>query len=126
MPEHNDKFNSIMPQTTDKVLCIEVDRVISAEGYAENFLPRAKEMIARHGELRVLVNYKNFKGWEAEAAKMDMMAAANMGKHLKKAALVNPPKSEIFQRKMKDAIMSGEFKFFNEDEFDRALTWVSE
>ena len=95
MPDINEKFNTIMPETTDKVLCIQVDKVISEEGYQQNFLPRIEKMIETYGEIRLLVHYLSFKGWEHDAAKEDMATFALLGKKLKKFALVNPPESEI-------------------------------
>ncbi len=125
-PTHEHKYNRIMPQTTDKVLCIEVEKVISAEGYEENFLPRVKEMIDKYDEVRILVYYKNFKGWEYDAARQDMLTSAELGRKTKKLALVNPPESEVFQRTIKKKIVAGDMKCFNESDFDDALKWVSE
>ncbi|MGH1455986.1 MAG: STAS/SEC14 domain-containing protein [Alphaproteobacteria bacterium] len=121
----NKKFNTIMPQTTDRVLCIEIDKLITAEGYAQNFLPKLKSMIEKHGELRLLINYKEFKGWEKNAAQMDLETSAKHAKNLKKLALINAPEKEIFQKTLKKDIMGGDVKFFKNTEFDKALEWVS-
>lgn len=125
MTDNSEKYNVIMPQTTDKVLCIQIEKVISSEGYAENFLPRIKEMYQKHGEIRILLYYKNFLGWEPDAAKQDMFASADFGSKIPKIAFVNPPESEIFHRMMKKEFFAGEMKFFNENELDDALEWVA-
>lgn len=124
MSTDNEKFNTIMPDTTDQVLCVQVDKVFSEEGYKENFLPRINTMIEKYGEIRVLLNYVDFKGWEHDAAKEDMVSSAALGNKLKKFALVNPPESEIFQRSMKSELMSGETKFFAKDQLEEAIEWV--
>ncbi len=124
MSTDNEKFNTIMPETTDKVLCVQVDKVFSEEGYKENFLPRVKMMIEKYGEIRVLLNYVEFKGWEHNAAKEDMVSSAALGSKLKKLALVNPPESEIFHRSMKSDILSGETKVFATEKLNEALEWI--
>ncbi len=125
MNAHNKKYNTIMPQTTDRVICIEVDKPISKEGYEENFLPRVVEMIKKHGEIRILVHYKEFHGWEESAAKLDLQASAEYHSKLKKIALVNTPEKEIFHRKFKQKILGGDVQFFNKDELEKAIEWVS-
>lgn len=121
----NEKFNEVMPETTDRVICIKVDRPISVEGYEQNFLPLVHKMIEQHGELRILVYYDDFKGWEYEAAKNDMVTFATFGNVIKKIALVAPPESEVFRRSIKMENNKGEFQFYNKSEFNQALEWVS-
>lgn len=120
----SEKFNTIMPETTDQALCIMVDRVISEEGYEQNFMNRLQAMIEKHGEIRVLVYYKKFSGWEQGAAAHDMFAATSIGKKFKKIAYVNPPQSEIFKSKIKMPLFSGEAKIFEESELEQAIEWV--
>jgi hypothetical protein len=74
----NDKFNTIMPETTDRTLCMMVDRPISADGYKENFLPRVKNMLERYGEIRCLIYFKNYQGWEEAAAAMNFSASIDV------------------------------------------------
>ncbi len=124
MSEVNEKFNTIMPETTDRVLCIQVDRLISCEGYRENFIPRLEKMIEKYGEIRLLVNYLKFEGWENDAAKEDMFLSVSMGKKIKKLAFVNTPESEIFRRIMIEENISGETKLFSKDQLQEAIDWV--
>lgn len=120
----NDKFNIIMDETEGSTLCVQVEKVISAEGYAENFLPRINEIVQKHGELNILIYYKSYKGWEEDAAKQDMVTSALFSKNLKKLALVNPPEKEVFQRTLKNALSKTELKLFNEEDLQKALEWV--
>lgn len=118
------KFNTILPETDDQTLCVMIDRLITAEGYEKNLIPRLEKMIAEYGKIRVLVYYKKFAGWEEAAASHDMALTARYGKNVHKIALVNPPKSEIFQRKLKQPITSGEMRMFNDNELQKAIEWV--
>lgn len=124
MTNNNDKYNVIMPQTDDKALCIQVERTISSEGYEENFLPRINKMIDEYDEIRLLIYYKKFQGWEEEAAKNDMETTARFGRKIAKMALVNPPQKEIFQSTIKKPILTGEIRLFEEKNLDKAIEWI--
>lgn len=122
----NEKFNTIMPETTDRELCIMVDRPLSAEGYRDNFLPRIEQMLVKHGELRILVYFKNYQGWEHEAAILDFSSGAEISKKLRKCALVNPPEKMLIMNELRKPITLGEVKIFTEKELSQALAWIKE
>ncbi len=122
LPE--DKFNTIMPESDERTLCIRVEKPISKEGYTLNFLPRLNKMIDRTGEIRILVYFQSYHGWEPEAALEDMDATLQFGDKLAKLALVNPPEREVLQRLIKKPLLRGDVRFFDEDELDDALGWV--
>lgn len=120
-----DKFNTIMPETDDRALCIMVDKPISGEGYTVNFLPRFLDIVNRHGEVRLLVYYKAFQGWEEKAAESDMDLTSRYGKKIRRMALVNPPHSEALQKKLKAPLFDPQaIRLFEEKDLDKALAWV--
>lgn len=118
------KFNTVMDETDDRAVCIMVDKPISPEGYQQNFMPRVRDLLKNNGEIRILIYYKEFKGWEEEATKFDAEALVQYGQHVKKLAFVNPPEKEVFHKKMVSPLIKGEIKFFSEEELDDALSWV--
>ncbi len=120
----NDKYQTIMPETDDRVLCVQVDKPISRIGYEENFLPRIERMLRQNDELRILIYYKDYQGWEKEAAQNDMEAVLVYGKKVRKLALVNPPDREVFRREFKKPLIAGELVFFKEEELSDAISWV--
>ncbi len=119
-----DKYNMVMPESDENVLCIKVHKPISKEGYSESFLPRIETMVEQKGGIKLLVYYEDYKGWEEDASKMDMEASLKYRDKLVRFALVNPPEKEIFQKKLKAMFMSGETRFFSKEDFDAALEWV--
>jgi hypothetical protein len=125
MTNQNDKYNIVMPQTTDRVLCMQVDKTISEEGYRDNFLPKLQDMIEKYGEIRLLIYYREFKGWEQAAAKEDMLSSVKFGQKVKKLAMVNPPETEIFRSKISESNLSGETKAFKEKDLEKAIEWVN-
>ncbi len=120
-----EKYNTIMPQTNEKILCVQIDKVISEEGYKQNFIPKVEKMLKTQGEIRILIYYKEFKGWEKNAAMMDLQTSAEYADKIKKLALVNAPDKEIFQKKLKQEIMGGNIGFFSEEDIEQAIKWVS-
>lgn len=122
----NDKFNTIMPETTDRALCVMIDRRMSVEGYRDNFLPRIEEMLARHGEVRLLVYFKNYQGWEEGAAAMDLAATQTIAAKMQKCALVNPPSTVLALNQLRKPITPGETRVFLEEELPQALVWINQ
>ncbi len=119
-----DKFNPIMEESDDRTLCIRIEKPISTEGYEQNFLPRIKNMVGKYGEIRLLVYFKRYKGWEQGAAIDDIAATVEYGPLIRKVALVNPPEKEIVQHKMLKPLFKGDFRFFAEDDLQKAINWV--
>lgn len=126
MKEMNEKFNTIMPETTDRTLCMMVDRPISADGYRENFLPRVQAILERHGEIRCLIYFKDYKGWEEEAAALNFSDSLKLDQKIKRFAMVNPPPKLIALYTLKRDLIGGETKIFNEGDLEAALEWVNQ
>lgn len=120
----SDCYNEIMPESDDHVLCIKVTKPISHAGFTENFLPRVEAMLAKSGEIRLLVYYADFHGWEEQATRDDSLAYVRFGDKVRKIALVAPPEKEMFKSKIKKPIIGGETRYFNEEELQDALTWI--
>jgi len=120
----SEKYNIVMPETDDRTVCMEVDKPISKEGYRDNFLPRLQEILDKHGEIRILVYFKTYKGWEEEAVGFDMESTLVFGRHVVKMAVVNPPEKMIFSLKMRQPMIHGDLEFFNEADLQKAISWV--
>lgn len=122
----NEKFNTIMPESEGCVLCYMVDKPISASGYQENYLRRAREILEQYGDLRVLVYFKEYQGWEKEAAAMDFAQGHDHYARMSKIALVNPPPNLITLSELRKDIIKTPTRFFNENELQDALRWIKE
>lgn len=120
----NEKYNTVMPESDDTAICIQVDKPISKEGYRDNFLPKLTDMVQKKGEARILVYFQTFQGWEEEAAGFDMEAVATYGKYVGKLAFVNPPEKVIFKIKLQQPMIKGDVQFFAENDLQTALRWI--
>jgi hypothetical protein len=120
----NEKFNRLMPESEGATLCYELSKPISKEGYEDNFLAPALQLVHKYGELRLLMHYTNYQGWEQEAAEMDIAAHVELGRYMKKMALVNAPDKEIMSRMLKKSLNHAELRFFKTDQLEEAIKWV--
>lgn len=117
--------NFIMPQSDDRVLCVCITTRITRDWFLGN-ARIADEIIARHGEMRLLVYYKNYQGWDEDATREDSSAFINQGSYFRKFAYVNPPEKTLLRQKMRLAFFSGELRVFKEEELEEAVKWVKE
>jgi hypothetical protein len=122
MPDH---ANIVMPESDDRALCISISQPITQEWFNSN-MNRLARMLEDKGEIRFLVYYKEYKGWEEEAARDDAAAYIKTGRHFVKFAYVNPPGKTLLRHKMRLPMFGGEFRVFSAEEIDTAIGWVKE
>lgn len=120
-----EKCNDItIPAHTGSCLYFLVDKPITEEEYIKNFLNIIDDIIQKYDEIRIFVYYKDFKGWEESAARLNFFHSPSFIKKIKKVSLVNPPESELTRA----IITGGDFiniiKIFKETEFEVALNWI--
>ncbi len=120
----NDKFNRLMPESEGPTLCYELSKPISKQGYEENFLAPALRLVHKYGEVRLLLHYSHYQGWEQGAAEMDILAHVELGRFMKKMALVNAPEKEIMSRLLKQALNQAELRFFKTEQLQEAIAWI--
>jgi hypothetical protein len=120
----NDKFNRLMPESEGPVLCYEISKPISSEGYAENFLKPVTKIIETYGEVRILTYFTSYRGWEEQAAEMDLIAHVEIGQFATKMAFVNTPEKEVMARLIRKPLIKGEVRFFTEDRLQDAIIWI--
>ena len=105
-------------------MCFALDGPVLPENFAVA-TPLCEEMLARRGDIRMLIQCRNFTGWSEETARLDMSFTLHYGAHISRIALVNPPPSMISLFKIKDALHKRDVRYFGEEEFDKALAWVN-
>ena len=127
MPDINtDRFNEVMPETNDRVLCMRITKPISGDGYKYNFLPRLEAMVKAHNEIRILVVFEHFLGWEEDGALADLASSVFLAQHLKKFAAVNLPEQLVQYMGVRQNVLRDDFKIFNKDDFENTLNGVKE
>jgi hypothetical protein len=126
MSDKSRKTNTFVPEWSGgPTLGFIVDQPITAHGFDTNFMPRVQEVLDRHGEVRLIVHFKAYKGWEEDAAAKDMAATFAIGKYFTKIALVNASQSLIALFKLKQTVIPTDIRFFADDELQQAIEWVN-
>jgi hypothetical protein len=118
------QFNEIMPETDDRVICVRVDKPISGEGYKTQFLPLVQKMATDHGEIRLVILFEKFQGWEEEASMADLASTVFLAQHLKKLAIVNLPDKMVQYIGMRQAALKTDLRIFDASQFQDALNWA--
>ncbi len=105
-------------------LRINVGEKITLEDYKNHFLPLAQNIIGTYGAIRILLNFLDVKGWDLEAAKLDLLTTAKLGKNFVKLAFVNPSLKEKITRQTLSPFIGGDIRFFEKEELPIALQWI--
>lgn len=116
--------NAFMPESNDRCMCVMASGVVTLEGYTTEYIPRVRKMVETYGEIRLLVYYKDFKGWKEDAALLALGDPQNTRQYIKKLAMVNAPESELARMALVGHYPSGSAKIFSESELQAALKWV--
>lgn len=126
MPLNRDNLPpSVLPDTTDRAICFLVDGILTTDQYgiAEDLFD---EMLARQGEIRLLILYKTFAGWEETATKSDMDFTLRYSDHITRIALVNPPPIMMMQLKLRHTGKQQRLnRFYDTADYAEALTWIN-
>jgi hypothetical protein len=84
---------TILPETTGYTLVIKASGKLSVENYETDFLPILEKLIARYGQIRVVIQFdETFTGWEPGAMWEDAKFGMRHSKDFKRIALVGAPK----------------------------------
>lgn len=119
-----DDNDIIMPETTERVLCFRADKPLEMRNYivAEK---KMEEMLARRGEIRMLLFFSCEPAWLEETTKSDMDLTLRYGPHITRFAVINPSEKLMFQFRMKKPIhQKAETRFYKKEEFQEALQWI--
>lgn len=121
------KSITILPETSDALLCLNLTGVITAEDFSAYFEKPLNDILEKHGHYSLLVNYDpNFVRWEERAADLSFKCISSISPKARRCAYINPPDSRIMMMKLLHPMMSAEVKFFNTGQYDEALSWVRE
>lgn len=126
MTRYGKNDSVFLPESNERVLCFRVVEKMLAANYARSG-DEMRQMIAEQGELRMVIDYENFDGWEEDAAKMDMGFSSEFAEYFTKMAFVNAPQIVMIQMKLKAPMMEKiQLRFFAPGEFDTAFQWANE
>ena len=121
------QFNRIMEESDGPVLCLEVTKPVTVDGYTKMYWPELESRFNQYGYAKILFHYTDpasFPGWESGAAELDMNRFAEYGRNIKKVALIDAPAKVVQRWELMRQMLGGEIRIFKTDEFDIALDWI--
>jgi hypothetical protein len=129
MKSLNDSYtfdhNGFFPKDRYGVVCVKMTGQINHETFAQNLLPRLKENYEKYKEIRILAYFEDYKGWQANDFAMDILETSPYRHHIKKLALVNPPKEGISFPLPEEVKSKNVEKSFTTAQIEEALLWVN-
>lgn len=114
----------VLPESEGNLLCVQFSGLVNARDHEKAVSEPIREIIARHGSYRVLILYRNFQGWEPDAADLNMKLILDCAPVCERVAYVNPPEKKILQMKLSQPLVLGEIRFFDADKLQEALDWM--
>lgn len=116
---------TILPESDDRTLCVNVTGVISAAIFLDFFIKPIRTIIERHGEFNLCAIYTDYQGWDSDAAEASFKYYAEVGTQGRKLAYVNAPDSRFLLLKMLEPLLpNAEIRFFEPEERDEAIAWA--
>jgi len=117
----------ILPESNETTICLLLHDHVVAEDFDKYYHQEIKKRVAANGYFNMIVNYApDYKGWETDAADLNLKSIMELGSKPHKLAYVNPPKRKILLMKMAEPILKGEIRYFEDGGYQDALKWIKE
>jgi hypothetical protein len=118
---------TILPESNDTTLCLLLSGHITAKDFEKYFHQEIKNRVEANGFFNMVVTYDEaYKGWERDAADLNLKSILELGSKPHKLAYVNPPKRKILLMKMAEPLLKGEIRYFENGGYQDALKWIKE
>lgn len=108
-----------------KVIGFVVSDKLHDEDY-KVFVPEIEEVIEREGTARLLLQMRDFHGWDLHAAWDDMKFGVKHHGDLERMALVGEKKWEKWMASFTKPFTKAEVRYFDASEVDQAWEWLRE
>lgn len=106
-----------------KVLNVVVSGKLEADDY-EQFGPKVERLMDRHGKIRVLLETRDFRGWDAGALWEDIKFNWEHFSDIERLAIVGEKKWEKGMATFCKPFTTAEIRFFEPAEIAEAQRWV--
>lgn len=123
----NRKTITILPETSDTVLCVTFSGTVTAEDYMEYFEKPLEAIYAAKGHVSALIHFDtDFSGWTQDAADLSFKCISTYAPMARKIAYISAPDSRKLLMRMIEPITAGETRFFESGQLQDAITWIKE
>lgn len=113
-----------LPFISDNVVGYKVEGKVNEADY-ESVGPELDQMVAEHGNLRMLVDLQDFEGIEPGAVLADLKLDMKHRNNVEKLAVVGDRKWEEWMTMLSRPFTTGEVRYFDGPQVEEAKEWVS-
>ncbi|MFN3826460.1 MAG: STAS/SEC14 domain-containing protein [Micavibrio sp.] len=114
-----------LPNSKEGTICLRLTGMITPEDFMKYFDAAVEQAIEKHGYYNLFIYYDPaFEGWSREAADLSFKCISKCSPKAKRLAYVNAPDSRVLMMKMLSPMMQAEIQYFEDEEKDKALSWV--
>ena len=106
-----------------KIMLLKLSGKLTKQDYLQ-FQPEVEKQIRRHGKIRVLVEMRDFHGWDAGGLWEDIKFDARHFNDVERVALVGDRKWEEWMATICKPFTTADIKYFDVAESDAARTWI--
>ena len=114
-----------LPQSSDQVVGFKLSGTLHDEDY-KLFVPVVDTAIAKHGKVRILAQFHDFRGWDAKALWDDIKFSTTHCTKIERIALVGEKTWEKWMAKVCKPFTMAKIKYFDVGELDAAQKWLAE
>lgn len=108
-----------------KTLVLSLSGKLTKQDYVQ-FIPEVERLIKEFGKIRILVEMKDFHGWEFGALWEDIKFDMKHFRDIERLALVGDSKWEQGMAWFCKPFTTAKLKYFDVSKESEALTWVKE
>lgn len=90
----------------------------------QEFLPMLDSLIQEQGKISLLIELRDFKGWDMEAAKEDYRYGMAHQENLERIAIVGDKAWQRWMTTLSAPFVSSEIQYFGQDEKNEAWEWL--
>jgi len=114
-----------LPSVADRVLSFRLSGLVHDADY-KVFVPLIDTAIARDGKVRLLVQFEDFRGWDAYALWDDIKFSATHCTKMERIALVGDRRWEAFMAKGCKPFTMATIRYFDHMDIAAARAWIAE
>ncbi|MGO8929096.1 MAG: STAS/SEC14 domain-containing protein [Limisphaerales bacterium] len=106
-----------------KILVVHVSGKLVKEDY-KNLVPEAERLIKQHGKIRILLEMKDFHGWDAGALWEDIKYDLKHFSDIERVAMVGEKKWQKGMSWFCRPFTTAKVRYFDQTALDEARQWV--
>jgi hypothetical protein len=107
------------------VVTMEVSGTLTDADY-KKFMPQFEEVIGRVGRVRMLVDMRDFHGWDLGAAWDDFKFGTQHARDIARLAMVGEKRWQEWIARAGAVFMKAPVKYFAQDQRAEALAWLKQ